>query len=120
MSNQQEELPAVHKQVLSVLPDGQENAIPFKEVLQRIGSRDERGIREVLSNLVTVYKQRVGSTSVGEKKGFYKITKLDDYVFADRALMTREMRMHERRTSLYESCKDMFVIDEIEEIQPFI
>lgn len=105
MSKQQEELPDVHKQVLSVLPGGRDNAIPFKEVLQRIGSRDERGIREVLSSLVTVYKQPVGSTSEGENKGFYLIVSLDDYVCADRALKTREFKIKQRREGLRESCE---------------
>ncbi|PGA83867.1 hypothetical protein [Bacillus toyonensis] len=111
MTNEkQKDLPFMHKVVLGVLPVGRSNAITTKEIMTRVKakSKDERQIREVLSELSTVYKQPVASTSEGKRKGFFIVETLEDFLVGDRALAARELHIKKRRNSFREACAHLF------------
>ncbi|MGX5564146.1 hypothetical protein ACWKS2_28990 [Bacillus thuringiensis] len=109
-NKKQKDLPNIHEVVLSVLPTGRSEAITFTEIMARVKveSKDERQIRAVLSELSTVYKQPVASTSEGKRKGFFIVETLEDFLIGDRALAAREMHIRKRRNSFREACSHLF------------
>lgn len=104
------ELPHMYKVVLSILPLGRCNAITFTEIMARIGARsnEERRIRDILSELPTVYKQPVASSSNDKYKGFFIVEDLEDFLIGDRALAARELHIKKRRNSFREACSHLF------------
>lgn len=114
MTNEkQKDLPFMHKVVLGVLPAGRSQAITFKEIMTRVGARsnEDRRIRDILSELPTVYKQPVASSSDGKYKGFFIVKDLEDFLIGDRALAAREMHIKKRRNSFREACVHLFDMD---------
>ncbi|MCC2430691.1 hypothetical protein LKL81_26120 [Bacillus paranthracis] len=114
MTNEkQKDLPFMHKVVLGVLPAGRSQAITFKEIMTRVGARsnEDRRIRDILSELPTVYKQPVASSSDGKYKGFFIVKDLEDFLIGDRALAAREMHIKKRRNSFREACVNLFDMD---------
>lgn len=106
----QKDLPYTHEVVLSVLPAGRSKAITTTEIMARIGARsnERRRISAVLSELSTVYKQPVASSSDGEYKGFFIVEDFEDFLVGDRSLETRETHIKKRRSSYREACRHLF------------
>lgn len=104
------DLPYMHEVVLSVLPEGRSEAITFTEIMARIGARsnEERRIRDILSELSTVYKQPVASSSDSNYKGFFIVEDLEDFLIGDRSLAARELHIKKRRNSFREACSHLF------------
>ncbi|KIQ89482.1 hypothetical protein RW25_11270 [Bacillus sp. L_1B0_8] len=109
-NKKQKDLPYMHEVVLSVLPAGRSNAITFKEIMSRVGARsnEERQIRSILSELPTIYKRPVASSSEKKYKGFFLVVDLEDFLVGDRSLVTRELHTHKRRNSYREACAHLF------------
>lgn len=110
VKEKQKDLPYMHEVVLGVLPAGRSEAITFTEIMARIGARsnEERRIRDILSELPTVYKKPVASSSDGNYKGFFIVEDLDDFLVGDRALAARELHIKKRRNSFREACSHLF------------
>ncbi|EJV74181.1 hypothetical protein [Bacillus cereus] len=106
----QKDLPFMHKVVLGVLPAGRSNAITTTEIMTLIGARsnERRRISAILSELSTIYKQPVASSSDEKYKGFFIVEDLEDFLVGERSLVARELHIKKRRSSFKEACAHLF------------
>ncbi|WP_260854519.1 hypothetical protein [Bacillus cereus] len=100
----------MHKVVLGVLPAGRSNAITTTEIMTLIGARsnERRRISAILSELSTIYKQPVASSSDEKYKGFFIVEDLEDFLVGERSLVARELHIKKRRSSFKEACAHLF------------
>lgn len=102
------ELPHLHKVVLSILPLGRSNAITTKEIMARAGIKDKRAVSEIISELVTVYKQPIATTSRKAFKGVFIVKDIIDYQVGKEALVSRKNHIEKRDAAYTEACLQIF------------
>ncbi|MDP7981411.1 hypothetical protein [Bacillus multifaciens] len=105
----EKDLPFNHKVVLSVLPLGRSNAITTKEIMARSGIKDKRAVSAILSELVTVYKQPIATTSRTEFKGVFIVQDIMDYQIGKEALVSRKTHIDKRDSAFTEACLPIFM-----------
>jgi hypothetical protein len=101
LNQKEQELPLPYQQVLSLIPIGKDNAIPFREIAKLMGSQDSRSIRQIISNLVTLYGYPIGCVSGTERKrGFFIVDNANELETAIHTLSSREKHIQKRMKSL--------------------
>lgn len=102
------ELPHLHKVVLSILPSGRTKAITTKEIMARTGIKDKRAVSEIISELVTVYKHPIATTSRKAFKGVFIVEDIMDYQVGKEALVSRKKHIEKRDEAYTEACLQIF------------
>lgn len=102
------ELPHLHKVVLSILPSGRTKAITTKEIMARTGIKDKRAVSEIISELVTVYKHPIATTSRKAFKGVFIVEDITDYQVGKEALVSRKKHIEKRDEAYTEACLQIF------------
>lgn len=102
------ELPYLHKVVLSILPSGRTKAITTKEIMARTGIKDKRAVSEIISELVTVYKHPIATTSRKAFKGVFIVEDIVDYQVGKEALVSRKKHIEKRDEAYTEACLQIF------------
>ncbi|MDA2733379.1 hypothetical protein PDR34_26955 [Bacillus cereus] len=102
------DLPHMHKVVLSILPLGRFNAITTKEIMARAAIKDKRTVSEIISELVTVYKQPIATTSRKAFKGVFIVEDIMDYQVGKEALVSRKNHIEKRDAAYTEACLQIF------------
>lgn len=102
------ELPYLHKVVLSILPSGRTKAITTKEIMARTGIKDKRAVSEIISELVTVYKHPIATTSRKAFKGVFIVEDIMDYQVGKEALVSRKKHIEKRDEAYTEACLQIF------------
>ncbi|MDT3497319.1 hypothetical protein NLU03_23790 [Bacillus toyonensis] len=106
--NKQKDLPKMHRVVLSILPAGRSNAITTNEIMARAGIKDKRAVSEIISELVTVYKQPIATTSRKAFKGVFIVEDIIDYQVGKEALVSRKNHIEKRDAAYTEACLEIF------------
>ncbi|WP_027365090.1 hypothetical protein [Desulfotruncus alcoholivorax] len=93
--------------VLGLIPSGCRQAI-HKHRLAKLAGMDERGVREIIYNLVVQHGLPIGSSTEPGAGGYFIIESLEDMEIATRHLKPRAKKIFLRARALEKIAQTMF------------
>lgn len=99
------ELTNIQTRILSVLPKGQENALPTSFLAEKaaIDQKKIRDVREGVSDLIFDHDLAIGSSSDKATRGIFLIENKSDLELAYRTLESRKRKIERRQKKLIEN-----------------
>lgn len=76
--------------------------------MARTGIKDKRAVSEIISELVTVYKHPIATTSRKAFKGVFIVEDIVDYQVGKEALVSRKKHIEKRDEAYTEACLQIF------------
>lgn len=75
------DLPHNYALLVSVLREGKENCLTSKEIIRRLGWKDneQRNVFHIVEQLVNKYGYLIGASRKGHKRGYYLIANDDEF-----------------------------------------
>ncbi|MCM3405927.1 hypothetical protein [Cytobacillus oceanisediminis] len=89
------EMPVFHKQILSLIGQGKENARTVSYISKLVGL-SSTAVREIVSELVVKYGYGIGTSNTKHACGYYFITNDDEKRETVRNLRSRAMKILKR------------------------
>ncbi|WP_218970644.1 hypothetical protein [Alkalihalobacterium alkalinitrilicum] len=111
-----DELPLEHRQVLSLLREGLENAITVNDIQKLTGISSVR-IRQCVNQLIVKYGYIIGSSTKFKESGFFIPVTMSEEKLAITQLSSRVRKISEREKALIRNIANKHNIDLIEALR---
>lgn len=97
-----------HLDVLNIIKECKDDAITRKQIVAMLGKDATyfRQLNDIITDLVVIFKEPIGSSSNKYKKGYFYCEDENDFRIARNSLISRVDKIMERERVLYELSKN--------------